>query len=52
MGQIEETGAYEKYLGGKPCQEVGIYLSTESKCDFADNGKSLDDRSFQIGCLT
>ena len=44
MGQIfEETKAYEKYLGGKLCQDVGIYLSTESKCDFADNGKSLDD---------
>jgi glycosyl hydrolase family 42 (putative beta-galactosidase) len=44
MGQIfEETKAYEKYLGGRLCQDVGVYLSTESKCDFADNGKSPDD---------
>jgi Hypothetical glycosyl hydrolase 6/Beta-galactosidase trimerisation domain len=44
MGQIfGETKGYEKYLGGKLCQDVGIYVSTESKCDFADNGKTLDD---------
>jgi len=44
MGQIfGETKVYEKYLGGKLCQDVGIYVSTESKCDFADNGKSVDD---------
>jgi len=44
MGQIfEETKVYEKYLGGKLCQDVGVYLSTESKCNFADNGKSPDD---------
>ena len=44
MGQIfGETKVYEKYLGGKLCQDVGIYVSPESKCDFADNGKPVDD---------
>jgi hypothetical protein len=44
MGSVfNETKVYEPYLGGKPCQDVAIYLSTESKCDFADNGKRVDD---------
>jgi hypothetical protein len=43
MGSVfNETKVYEPYLGGKPCQDVAIYLSTESKCDFADNGKRVD----------
>ena len=42
MGEIfDETKVYEQYLGGNPCQDVAIYLSTESKCDFADNGKAV-----------
>lgn len=44
MGEIfSETQRYEKYLGGKPCQDVGIYFSMESKCSFADNGKAPND---------
>jgi hypothetical protein len=44
MGSIfTETQAYEAELGGELCQDVGIYLSTESKWDFADNGKRVDD---------
>lgn len=44
MGEIfNETKEYEKYLGGNLCQDVAIYLSTESKFDFADNGKTVDD---------
>ena len=45
MGEIfGETRVYEKYLGGgKLCEDVAVYLSTESKFDFADNGKSPDD---------
>ncbi len=32
MGEIfSETKAYDSYLGGKLCQDVGVYLSTESK---------------------
>jgi len=42
MGQIfSETKPYEPYLGGTMVQDVAVYLSTESKCDFADNGKPL-----------
>jgi hypothetical protein len=36
------TEGYERHLGGTPCQDVAVYLSTESKCDFADNGKQVD----------
>jgi hypothetical protein len=43
MGHIfEQTKVYEPHVGGELCQDVGIYLSTESKCDFADNGKPVD----------
>lgn len=34
---------YLAYLDGELCQDVAIYLSTESKGDFADNGKAVDD---------
>ena len=45
MGEVfSETQEYERFLGGKPCHDVGIYMSTESKCDFADNGKPPEDR--------
>lgn len=44
MGEIfRETRRYEEFLGGEPCRDVGIYFSTESKCDFADNGKAPND---------
>ncbi len=44
MGRIfEETRAYEPYLGGELCQDVAVYLSTASKFDPADNGKSVND---------
>ncbi len=44
MGEIfSETQRYDKYLGGKPCRDVGIYFSMESKCSFADNGKAPND---------
>ncbi len=45
MGEIfGETRVYEQYLGGgKLCEDVAVYLSTESKFDFADNGKAPDD---------
>ena len=42
-GQIfGKSKAYEPYLGGSMCQDVGVYLSLESKMDFADNGKQVD----------
>lgn len=44
MGRIfAETQAYEPWLGGELQQDVGIYLSTVSKGDFADNGTSVSD---------
>ena len=44
MGRIfSQTRAYEPYLGGELCQDVGIFLSTESKYDPADNGKPVED---------
>ena len=44
LGEVfAETRPYEKYLGGEPCQDVGIYFSMESKCSFADNGKAPND---------
>lgn len=44
MGRIfAETKAYEPYVGGDLCQDVAVYFSTISKCDFADNGKAVDD---------
>jgi hypothetical protein len=43
MGAVfADTKRYAPFLGGRPCQDVAIYLSTESKCDFADNGKAVD----------
>ncbi|MFH1007459.1 MAG: hypothetical protein V1800_08160 [Candidatus Latescibacterota bacterium] len=40
---FDESKAYERYLGGSLCQDVAIYLSTESKYDPADRGKAVDD---------
>jgi Hypothetical glycosyl hydrolase 6/Beta-galactosidase trimerisation domain len=43
MGQIfGKSKAYEPYLGGSMCQDVGVYFSLESKMDFADNGRPVD----------
>lgn len=44
MGEVfSETKPFDKYLGGIPCRDAGIYFSMESKCSFADNGKSPSD---------
>lgn len=40
---FNETKVYEKFLGGRLCQDVAVYLSLESKFDFADKGKSPVD---------
>jgi len=46
MGEIfEETKKYEKYSGGKLCQDIGIYFSFESNISFADNGRKSADTS-------
>lgn len=44
MGEIfRKTEAYERYLGGKPCADVAIYYSFESRVDLADNGKRVNE---------
>jgi len=40
---FQETHRYEPYLGGQRVEDVVVYLSMSSKCDFADNGKRVDD---------
>jgi hypothetical protein len=47
MGRVfAESQRYEPYLGGERAQDVAVYLSTESKYDFADNGKAMGDAGF------
>ena len=44
MGRIfEETRAHEPWTGGELQQDVAVYLSTESKGNFADNGKLVGE---------
>jgi hypothetical protein len=44
MGRVfGRTRPYERFLGGEPCQDVAVYLSTASKFDPADNGKAVND---------
>jgi len=46
MGEIfRETKRYEKYSGGRLCQDIGIYFSFESKIDLADNGRKVSESS-------
>jgi hypothetical protein len=44
MGRVYgETKAYEEYLGGELCQDVGIYFSFASKFNPLDNGKNISE---------
>ncbi len=44
LGDIfKETQKYERYLGGEPCQDVGIYVSFESGINLEDNGKKVSE---------
>lgn len=44
MGRVfEKRQPYEAYLGGRLVQDVGVYFSGASKCNFADNGTDLAD---------
>ena len=45
---FREMAPYEAHLGGQMIQDVGVYLSTESKHDPADNGKAVDDPTLSI----
>lgn len=37
------TKMYEPYLGGEAVEDIAIYYSSESKMNFAENGRSLND---------
>ena len=44
MGEIfKNAQQYEKYMGGKYCQDIGIYLSYESNFDLRENNKKVSD---------
>jgi len=46
MGEVfKTTRAYEPHIGGELLQDVAVFLSTESKFDFAQNGKDAEDYS-------
>lgn len=46
LGEVfGETKGYEKYLGGKLCQDFAVYFSFESKISFEDNGKKVTEAS-------
>ena len=46
MGRVfGDTIPYEAHAGGELVQDVAVYLSTESKFDFAQNGKNVEDYS-------
>lgn len=46
MGRVfEDTIPYEPHAGGELVQEAAVYLSTESKFDFAQNGINVEDYS-------
>lgn len=48
MGEIfHETERYEPFLGGRRVEDVAIYLSTESKCDFEKNGRGVDEGGWE-----
>jgi hypothetical protein len=37
------TAPYEPYLGGDAIEDIGVYFSSDSKMDFAENGIMLKD---------
>ncbi|NEE01984.1 alpha-amylase family protein [Phytoactinopolyspora halotolerans] len=39
---------YDQFLGGEALEDVGVYMSSDSKTDFDENGMSLSDRSFSM----
>jgi hypothetical protein len=40
---FDQLRPYESWLGGDPVEEIGVYFSSESKMDFAENGRALAD---------
>lgn len=48
-GVYEKIERYEKYLGGDLCQDVGLYVSLESRILPEDNGKKVEEVSTDAG---
>ncbi|HUT57540.1 MAG TPA: beta-galactosidase trimerization domain-containing protein [Phycisphaerae bacterium] len=42
-----EARRYEPFLGGEPVEDVGVYFSSESKMDFAENGRPLAEAGWK-----
>jgi len=40
---FDSTMPYEPHLGGEPVEDVGVYFSSDSKMDFAENGLPITD---------
>ncbi|MBL7176028.1 MAG: beta-galactosidase trimerization domain-containing protein [Desulfobacteraceae bacterium] len=50
MGDIyKEIERYEKFLGGDLCQDVGIYVSFESRFYPEDNNKDIEEVNTNLG---
>ena len=47
---FNKTKPYAAYLGGSPCHDIAVYLSTASKFDPADNGKPVNSPSLSPRC--
>jgi len=44
MGEIfRKIKKYEQFLGGKLCQDIGVYFSFNSKINLKDNGKKVTE---------
>ncbi|NLF31031.1 MAG: hypothetical protein GX591_09115 [Planctomycetes bacterium] len=43
----DEMSRYEPYLGGRAVEDVGVYFSSDSRMDFAENGTPLGEAHFR-----
>ena len=44
----KELKKYEKFAGGRFCQDIGVYLSFESLFDMAENGKDVSTARYNF----
>ncbi|MFZ4776060.1 MAG: alpha-L-fucosidase [Terrimicrobiaceae bacterium] len=51
-GIFPKLAPYEKYLGGNLAADVAIYVSSESRFDFRENGTSIGDSSKRADNMT
>jgi Beta-galactosidase len=43
---FDKTSRFEPFVGGELVQDVALYLSTESKFSFSENGRHVDSAAF------